>query len=374
MVPMRLGRRLALPVAALAVVAPTLTGCALIDLVSGSTIEEAFEYLPANTFELRFADRGAMAERLEIDDLDPREASEGALDDYLGALEEERDDEMAAVADTELTDYVITMKDAPLNDLDVEWEAYASWGDDPDKPAREAFVWKIGDAVDFGSLADDLEDKGYVEVRSDEFALYSIDPARIDDANLIDGVYPVVMASVLIDEDEQVVVVSFAPEPLDDIARVIADDADSLADDGEIDDLLDAANDDAEIAWLTTAGPSLCSDTEPPVPDDRRALYDDLGQPSARAIFIPGDEAPAELVLEFDDEDAAEDDQAAREALVDNGVDALSLRPFSDLGDFDVRRDGTLVVIEEDFDSGSQAALDAETHGIGPGFCLDEDD
>lgn len=345
--------------------APTLTGCGLFD--GGSNVEDVFEYVPANTFQVRFSDRGVMAERLGVDDVDPRDVSDGDIDDYLEALEDEGyegegygGDDVAATA---LTDYLKAMKDAPLNDFDIEWEAYAAWGDDPAEPDGEVHVWKVGDDVDFEDLADDLDDKGYDEERSAGSSIYTADPAAIDRRNTFDGVYPAVMRSALLDEDNRLVVASYAPEPLEAIAEVIADDSDSLADGGEMDDLLDAAADDPEIAWLTNGGPSLCSASEPPIPEELRAEYDELGRPSARAIFVPGSDGPAVVALLFDSEDAAEDDLAARERLV---------RGLTDLGDFEVSRDGALVVIEEDFADGAEQALAAESLGNGPGFCLQE--
>lgn len=368
MVPMRRGCRLVSSALGLTLVAaPTLTGCGLFD--GGSNVEDVFEYVPANTFQVRFSDRGVMAERLGVDDVDPRDVSDGEIDDYLEALADEGYEGEGYGGDdvpaTGLTDYVKAMQDAPLNDFDIEWEAYAAWGDDPADPDGEVHVWKVGDEVDFEDLADDLEDKGYDEERSSGFSVYSADPAAIDRRNTVDGVYPAVMRSALLDQDDRLVVASYAPEPLAAIAEVIADDRDSLADDGGMDDLLDAAGDDPEVAWLTSAGPSLCSAREPALPDELRAEYDDLGRPSARAIFVPGDDAPPLLALLFDSEDAAEDDRAARERLV---------RGLTDLGDFEVSRDGALVVIEEDFTDGAEQALEAESLGTGPGFCRQEAD
>lgn len=337
--PMRLGRRSRLVLVLAS--APALAGCALIDLLDGgSTLEQSFEYLPGSTFKVRFIEQRAVEDGTKV-------------------------------LSTQLDPYADMLADTPLGADDLEWEAYAAWGDDPEDPSGEAFVWKVGDDVDFDELADDLEDNGYA--RDGDRAIYSADPATIDRKNLVNGVYPAVMGSVLLDEGEQLVVGSFSAEPLADVAEVVADDSDSLADEGSMDDLLEAAEDDPGVAWLTTAGPALCATAGPPVPERFRAEYADLGRPTARALFVSHDDV-VDLALLFDDEEAAEDDREAREALVERGVDPLSLRPFEDLGDFDVRRDGDLVIVEEDFDGGPRAALRAETAGVGPGYCFDADE
>ncbi len=106
------------------------------------------------------------------------------------------------MADTQLTDYLGTMKDAPLNDLDVAWEAVAVWGNPAaDGERSAATVWKVGDDVDFDALAEDLEDKGYDEGGSGNLPVYTADRSDVDiDTNAIGGVYPGFMFNVLLIE------------------------------------------------------------------------------------------------------------------------------------------------------------------------------
>lgn len=368
MVPMPRGRRLSVPLLALVVGAtPTLTACGLFD--GGSPIEDAFEYLPADTVQVRFADRLAMAERLEVDDLDPRDLSDGDVDDYVGEL---TDEDNGAVAITDLNTYVAAMRDAPLNELDVEWEAWASWGESDGESRGAAFVWKVGDDVDFDELADDLEAKGYEKGGSGDLPMFTNDISNADETGLFGGVYPPTMVNVLLDEDEQVVVSAVSPDSLADVADVIAEDSDSLADDGGLDKLLDVADGDPELAWLTNGGPDVCIGGGR-LPADALEQYGDLGRPQARAFFVSGvDEPEVLLALRYASEDAAKDDLEARETLVDEGADARTAQPFSELGDFDLDQDGRFVLIEEDFDAGPRAALAAEQNGAGPGVCIPE--
>jgi hypothetical protein len=329
---MRAGRRLALPVAALAAV-PTLTGCALLDLVNGSTIEDAFEYVPADTFEVRFADAEAPGD----------------------------------LAATELGRYAELLEDAPFNEDDVEWEVAASWGD-PAAPDGAGTVWKVKDEADLGALADDLEDKGYHSTSAGSMKIYSVDLSAADEDGTIGGVYPASMLNVLIAEDDQVVASAIEKEPLLDVAAVIVDDDDSLADDGRFDDLLEVA-DDPDVALLTEDETTVCARAGR-LPDDVRSEYDDLGRPEARAIFVAGDDASVQVALRYADDAAAEDDLDAREALIEDGADLTTRRPFDQLGDFSIDRDGDLLVIDEDFDGGAQQALESFRSGGGPSACL----
>ncbi|KAA1426030.1 hypothetical protein [Nocardioides antri] len=362
---MRLGRPVLRPASALVVVlAPTLAGCGLFD--RGSSVEEAFEYVPADTYQVRFADREAWAERISTDDLDPRDLSESDVEDYLGAALEHSDD---AVSFTELSPHLRAMRDAPFNDVDVQWEIQATWGD-PDEPGGgSAFVWKVGDDVDFDALAEDLVDKGYDDQGDGDLAIYSTDVSEASETGKHGGVYPLVMSNVLLDEDEQIVAGSISsPEPLRDVADVITDDADSLADDGRMNDLLDAADGDPELALMTTGGEAGCA-LGGRLDERQRAIYDDLGRPEARALLVYGEDPEVLLALQYDSDDAAEDDVAAREDLVQDGVDPITAQPFAELGDFDLERAGDLVLIAEDFAGGAASAVQAEQSGGGPGAC-----
>ncbi|MDZ5621806.1 hypothetical protein [Nocardioides bizhenqiangii] len=360
---MRLGR----PSLVLALVVPTVTGCGLLE--GGSTVDDAFEALPADAVTVSFVDRGAMAERLDVEGTDPREVSDADVDDY-GRLFQ---DEESAVAATALDPYLRDMKDAPINAFDVEWEARVFWG--AGDSAAGATVWKVGDDLDFEALAADLEGKGYGASSAGDLTVYSIDAAESDEITAtVGGTYPApLMLNVLLDEDEEVVAAGTTPEALEDLAAVIADDSDSLADAGSMDDLLETAEDDPELAWMTTAEASVCIGSGPGFPEELADQYDGLGVPEARALFVAGDDADVLLALQFASADAAEDDLEEREALIEDGLDLRSQRPFDDLGDFSVDQDGEFVLIEEDFDGGARQATVAESASSGPGVCLAED-
>ncbi|KAA1418992.1 hypothetical protein F0U44_11035 [Nocardioides humilatus] len=333
---MLLGRRLRHSALALTVaVAPLLSGCALIDLLGGeSSIEKSFEYLPADTFQVLFTDADV------ADDLDP----------------------------SELGRYAETMEDARFNQGDVEWEAWAAWGE-PGDSEQTAAVWKVEDDTDLDALADDLEAHGYTKDRVDGRDLFSIEPSSVAE----DSPYPVpLLLNVLIDEDEQVVAGAPDAASLEDVAAVIGDDDDSLADDGGFDDLLDAADDDPEVAWLTRAGFAVCLTNDRGVPQDQRSAYADLGRPEARALFV-SDDADVRLALQFASEDDAKDDLDAREMLLDDGIDPVTRKPYDELGDYDLEQDDDRVVIDEDLEGSAAVAIRAERRGGGPGVCGPEE-
>lgn len=302
-------------VAVLAVlVAAALSGCGLFD--RGSDVDEAFEYLPADTFQVRF--------------------TEGGIADQLDT--------------SEIGRYAKLMDDAPFNADDIDWEAWASWGD-PEQPKGAAAVWKVDDDTDLAALGDDLEEQGYDKEDIDGRSLFSIDLSASDDGT-VGGIYPVpLLLNVLIDEDEQVVAGATDVGSLDDVAAVIADDDDSLADANGFEELLDAADDDPDIAWLTNGGVTVCTGTV------------------ARALFV-FDDADVRVALRYDSEDEAKDDFEARKTLIEDGVDPVTRKPFDDLGDFKVEQDGELLLIDEDFDGGALAAIEAELNGGGPGGCV----
>lgn len=348
-------------------VLPLLTSCGLFD--GGSTLDDAFEYLPASTSQLQFSDREAMAERLHVDDIDPRSVDDADLDDYTHALADKDSDPLAT---TELTSYVAVMRDGPFNDFDVQWQARATWGEDPDSPDGTAFVWKVGDDLDFAALTDDLVDAAYKEGGTDDQPIYSNETSAVDpDTGLIGGHFPLAMVNVMLDEDEHLVVGSLSADALAAISRVISDDADSLADDGSLDDLVDAADGDPETALVTAGGDDACVGPASSLPPDLVDSYTDLGRPEARALLVSGKNADKVVVaLQYDDDDAAKADEDARKAFIEDGTDPLSQRPIKDLGDFEVDRDGDLLLIEGDWAGGPRQALQAETSGGGPGLCV----
>lgn len=293
-----------------ALVLPALAGCGL--LSGGSEVEESFEYLPADAAQVRFA---------------------------VSGLDEDVDQ-------SELSSYTETLEDAPFNADAVEWEAAATWDD------GAATVWKVDDDLDFGALADDLEEKGYTTSSAGTMQVYTVDLTAADVDGTVGGTYPVpLMLNVLLAEDEQIVAATARGKaPLLDVAAVIADDEDSLADDGGFEDLLDAAEDDPDIAWLARDGDALCDGMV------------------ARGLFL-AEEKDVRLVLQYDDEGAADDDLDARTELVEEGVDPITARPFDELGEFDLERDGDRIVVEEDWDGGPRVAFQAEQQRGGPGAC-----
>ena len=131
----------------------------------------------------------------------------------------------------------------------------------------------------------------------------------------------------MLDEDDQIVAGARRRRCARDIAEVIADDADSLADDGGMEDLLDAAEDDPELALISRDGPTVCVASagtlpEPTAPSTTTSAGRSAGALRVRRRRCDGHRSSCS----YDSEDAAKEDLEAREALIEDGVDPVHPR------------------------------------------------
>ncbi len=264
--PMRIRGRLTLATALVPVLAgASLSGCALLD--GSSRLEEALEYLPADATAVAFLDRAALA--------DP-----------------------AYRAEPDTATSVLT--DAGLTDADIEWAASAS-GDEPDPPAR---VWKISDDVDVEVVAAALEEAGYERSGPRERPTFTAGEV-----------------SLALDRDEEVIV---SGPDVDALLDVVADDADSLADAGRFDDLLDHADDQDALEYAALTLDAPCG-------------------AAGLGVFVPADE-PAWALRQFSDEKGAEEDAEALADLLETWPDL-----YDHHADVHVSADGTAVRAEAVF-------------------------
>ncbi len=303
------------------VLAPGLTGCGLLD--GSAPLEEALEYVPAGTDEVRFLDRSRAAERMKLADVGAG-SSEEEIGDYLEAMAE------AGLATT-LSPWTLTMTESAFNEFEVAWEA-ALGGDSP------ATIWKTEDDLDLDDVGEDLVDAGYTEGGSDDAPTYTVDADDVDpDTGLVGDRYPSSMLEVTLVPDEHLVIAGSGGE---DVAAVALDDDDSMADDGGFGDLVDEAEeiDEMELASLAI-GDGACGDDE-----QRRGRADalgDLGRPEGVAFFASGSDRPLRTVLRFDSDDAAASDAEARGTYLEDFNEAYGL----DI-DYDVETDGSTVLVE----------------------------
>jgi hypothetical protein len=326
MAPMQRAAVLSLP---LALVAASLAGCGL--LGDSSRLDDALEVVPATADRVTFVDRAAIAERFEVDDVEPG-ASEGEIDDYLETARE-------FPAGTEFARYLGVMGDAPFSDLDVEWEVTIGEGDE-----GFAQVWKMRDDLDLDDVGDELVDLGFEEQDADgDSRSLSVDLAEIAPAEP----YLVAVREVTIVPDEHLMI---AGPDADGVLEVVKDDADSAVDSERFEDLVDGT-DDIEVADLAR-GEAACSSPEQPLTPERleSSGLEELGSPEQRGFFVHGEDGETRAVLRFADEDAAEDDAEAREAFLDEGTSPISGVPYSEFGDWTVEADGEQVRIDIDYD------------------------
>ena len=315
---------------ALALVATSVTGCGLFG--GSSTLGDALEVVPASADRVTFVDRVAIAERFEVDDVEPG-ASESEIDAYLEASRE-------FPAGTAFSRYLNVMDDAPFTYFDVEWEVTMGEGD-------QGFgrVWKMRDDLDLDEVGDELVGLGFEEREAaDDFRSLSLDVSTIDPAT--EG-YLITVGEVTIVPDEHLMIAGPAAA---DVLEVVKDDADSAVDADRFDDLVDGS-DDIEVADLSR-GDAVCSAGDRPLtPEQFEASgLEELGTPEERGFFVHGEDGETRAVLSFDDEQAAEDDADARSDFLDDGLSPVSGVPYSEFGDWEIEADGELVRIEIDYD------------------------
>lgn len=317
--------RLAVAVSTLSLLASGLAGCGLLD--GSSSVEDALEYLPASATTVLFIDRGAMVERLGIDDL-----STGASDDELSELLEAQQEEGYV---TLLNAWVRVMQDAAFSDLDVEWEASGTSTDE-----GRVTVWKLDDDVDFDAVADDLVDAGYERGESGGIETFEASIEDADEDGLYDGRYPSELTSLALVPDEHLVLYG-ATELAVDVAN---DDEDSLSDKGSFADLLDAAPDAGDLEYAGLTIEPLCGVGARITPEQAAELYDGIGHPDGGLALFADPDAVTAVRLFGEDGDAENDAKGLGSYVEDEGAAA----GFD--ADLDIESDGKAVTAEASFD------------------------
>lgn len=322
-----------------------LSGCGLLD--GSSRIQEALEYLPDDATSVVFVDEAAIAERLEVDDLETG-ASEDDINRWIEASKEE-------AYGSELRNWTAVMQDAAFSEFDVEWEATATSEDDLVR------VTKLHADVDFEAIADDLEDAGYERSKKGDAETFTADLSSADaTTGLIGGRYPSVLLNVALVPDEHLIVTGDIAEGLD----VVGEDKDSLADSGRFDDVLDQApsQDDLEFATMAFDPPCGAALGGRVTPEQAEQALGNLGHPRNIGYFAAADER-LKVVRLFRDEEAATDDETGLVTHLDGPAKAAGLDV-----ELDTEVDGSTVVVEADFDD-RQPITQAWTRGEGPFAC-----
>jgi hypothetical protein len=324
-------RRFLLPGLPLVLLCASLSGCGLLD--GSDSLDDALEVVPASLSEVRFVDRAAMLERLDVEELgsDP---SDEELKDYIEASRE-------FPAYTGLDQYLVVMlEDAPFSAQDIDWEVA---GYDADGGFGQ--VWRMDDDLDLDDVADDLVDAGYQEEDSSDGRSLSIDLNDVGE----DEQYFVTMQSLTILPDDHLIVTG----PLtDDFVEVISDDADSAVDKDSFEELADGT-DDAEFAALGRDD-LACLGTR--VTAEGAEELEGLGHPEQTGFFVHGDDGETRSVLLFDDDQAAEDDAEEREDYLAGGTDPVSGQPFAEIAESEVDTDGPRVQVDLEFDEPQMVA------------------
>lgn len=323
-------RRSLVPALTLALVGTSLTGCGLFG--GSSSLDDALEVVPGSASRVIFFDRAAAIERLDVDEIDA-DSSEDEIDEYVDAV-------LELPWSTELDRYLLTMlEDAPFTAQDVEWEVTSYDNDD-----GFGRVWRMNDDLDLDDVIDDLKELGFEEEGSDDDA----HALRIDLEDVgEDQPYLTPLLNITIVPDEHLII--GGPQAAD-VADVVADDADSAVDTDAFEDLIDST-DDVELADLSRDDMACSLGFSRLSPEQVAASgIEELGRPDEVGFFVHGDEADTRSVLQFEDDDAAEDDAEARETFLDEGSSPVSGVPYNEFGSWDVEADGDQVRIDIDYD------------------------
>lgn len=325
--------------AGLLVMAGIVVGVQLLD-GSGGGVEEAIEVLPADTTNFTYVNRDAWAERKGVDDIE-HDYSEADFERFAEAAE-------GSSVGTPLAPYVRVMEDAGFSEFDVDWHVTGSARDGEDTSGVWN-VYRMDDDLDLGKVVDSMVDAGWSKDDLDGNPRLTVDLADADEVGVAGG-YPVApLMDVTFVEDEHLMIVSPDPEPVLD---VVDGDAESLADDDTVDELIGQV-DDVELADVRL-GEDACwtrfgsqSSLEQQAQAQAQSDMGELGAPEATGYFqeADGDDAVSVGVLLFSSDDAASDDAEAREKWLEDGTDPITATPISDHLDLDsVESDGSSVV------------------------------
>ncbi|MET0525802.1 MAG: hypothetical protein ABWZ91_13435 [Nocardioides sp.] len=323
-------RRSLVPGLSIVLIGPTLTGCGLFG--GSSSLDDALEVVPGSASRVIFFDRAEAMERLDVDDIDA-DSSQDEIDEYVDAV-------LELPWSTELDrSLLIMLEDAPFTAQDVDWEVTSF-----DNDSGFGRVWRMDDDLDLDDVIDDLKELGFEEERSEGDA----HTLRIDLEDIgEDLTWLTPLLNVTIVPDEHLVITG----PLaDDVAEVVADDADSAVDSDAFEDLVDST-DDVELADLARDDLACSLGVSRLTPEQQEASgIGDLGHPEEVGFFVHGDDADTRSVLQFDSDEAAEDDATAREEYLDEGSSPVSGVPYSEFGDWEIEAEGDQVRIDVDYD------------------------
>lgn len=319
-----------------------LTGCGLLD--GSSRLEEALEYLPADATAVTFVDRAAVAERLDLDDIET-----GASEDDLERWSRKQAEEGYG---TELAQWTIAMQDAAFSEFDVEWEATATAEDELVR------VWKLDDDLDFDEVADDLADAGYERSGDKDAPVFQAELSAAGTSGLFGDRYPGFLLRIALVPDEHVMITGNVETGLD----VVADDEDSLADEGSFEDLAGAAPDQDGLEYAAMTVDPRCGGLRL-TPEQVEATLGDLGHPDDGIAYFARPDDRLTVVRLFEDHDAAADDADGLDSYLEDVAPQTGLDV-----DFDVEQDDDTVTVEADFDDRHQVTT-AWQRAEGPFAC-----
>lgn len=217
---------------------------------TGSRLEQALTYLPADSRAVTFTDRAAVTERLGLTDV-TSDGSEADVTGWVRAFVAEGYRLSLSVSPT-------SMQDAAFSELDVAWSAIG--GDGSMSPGNPS-IWRMADDLDLDAVAEDLEDAGLRRSGPEDRPVFEPDIGALDDLDMYDGRYPIELGHLTLLPDEHLILTGFGT---DAVLDVVDDKTDSLAEAGTFDGVLaHTETSGVEYALVGLAGPCTSAGRHP---------------------------------------------------------------------------------------------------------------
>ena len=319
----------------------------------GGSTRDAFAYFPADATSVTFSDQVGTEERLGVQDI-ASDSSDAEFEEYLVQLSEN------PWAGNAFTTYLQTMRKegAAFTSLDVVWSAEVRGETDGDPSGSYAQLFGMDPDLDLDAVADAMVEAGFDEVEVDGARGVTSAPGAADPLTGFIGPYPVGAGDLVMLPEEHLMI---SGPDAEWILDVVNGDADSLADEDDISDLLQ--DEDVEYVAISRGAGACTSALSPDTlggrvtPETVEALMQDLedadlGTADATAAFVArdGDDVTLLARLLFDDADQASDDRDARETYLDTATDLVTSEPLSGVIDVNsIETEGSLETVRYEY-------------------------
>lgn len=333
-----------------------LAGCATSDNSPGpgpraereptSRVEAALGVLPSDATAVFFLDQGTMARRLGFGDLSTG-ASQAELDRWIEAARG------TSLSCTALCITITPMQSAAFSELDIEWEVVAERSGK--RPVR---VWRMRKELDFDAVAADLADAGYERSGDDEAPRFTHDRSTAIDGSY-GGRYPsFLLTELALVPAEHAIVTGDLDAGIEAVL-----DGDAVPDKGAFQALLEAAPSTSGLEHAFLAIDPVCRPGRPySAHAEAQVDASGIGRPDVGLALFGDPASPVTSARVFADEAGGRADASRLPAY----LNTVRVAGFDDA--FEIRLDGSAVVVETGWDVGTDA-VNAFFASLGPFSC-----